>query len=78
MLGKINVSLDQPSNLVTITARDSKAQRAADIANAFANAIGTTRARRSLAEIDQTIATLNKQRAKLTSRDRADRALPDR
>jgi capsular exopolysaccharide synthesis family protein len=63
LIGEISVSVDDADDAgyLTISARGSDPNRAAEVANAFAAAIGATRTNRALAQIDQTIATLEKQ-----------------
>src|SRR3954453_14224531 len=57
LLSKIQVISDDNAGFVTIRAHDSPPQRAAEIANSFAAAIGTTRARSSASQINKTIGT---------------------
>jgi capsular exopolysaccharide synthesis family protein len=49
----------QNDEFLTITARANDAERAADIANAFAHAVSNTRTAKAEEEIDRTIATLS-------------------
>jgi capsular exopolysaccharide synthesis family protein len=49
----------QNDEFLTITARASDPERAADIANAFAHAVSNTRTAKAQEEIDKTIATLS-------------------
>lgn len=58
LLDQITVTPDEASGFLTITASAPQAQRAADIANAFASAVVVTRARSARDRIDRTISEL--------------------
>jgi tyrosine-protein kinase len=64
LVGKITPSVQgegTDAGFLRITARDSDPQQAARIANAFAAAIGTTRTNSATAQVDASIANLEKQ-----------------
>jgi tyrosine-protein kinase len=64
LLGAISANVTDESTdagFLTITARASDPKRAAQIANAFAGAITQTRTNDALGQVDQTIASLQKQ-----------------
>jgi capsular exopolysaccharide synthesis family protein len=60
LLDDIEVDVDesQATNFLTIVARADDPDRAAEVANAFASSVATTRTNDSIASIDETIATL--------------------
>jgi capsular exopolysaccharide synthesis family protein len=76
LLGAIDVETvsltgSESSEFLTITARADRAQRAADIANAFARAITNARTAQALTEINQTITRLRREAAHLSPLERA-------
>src|SRR4051794_27451172 len=71
--GEVSAVGDQTTNFIRISAQDPDPQRAADIANAFAQAISLNRRRAAIGEIDGAIAGLQAQLARLAPGDRAAR-----
>jgi capsular exopolysaccharide synthesis family protein len=65
IVGEVSASGDQTTNFVTITAQDRNAQRAAAIANAFANAIAKNLQRSAVSQIDSTIKGIRSQLSQL-------------
>jgi capsular exopolysaccharide synthesis family protein len=69
LLGQISVSPDTDTGFLTITARDPNPQRAADVANAFGQAIVGNQADQANAQIDATIKRLEDQIGQLPKGD---------
>jgi capsular exopolysaccharide synthesis family protein len=61
LLDAVKVDTDPNTGFITITASASSGTRAADIANAFAQAINSERARQAVAQIDTTVSNMQAQ-----------------
>jgi capsular exopolysaccharide synthesis family protein len=73
LLGAATATADQETGFVTITATASTAQRAADIANAFASALSAAREKRARKRVDTAIASVEKDLETLGNRTSAAR-----
>jgi capsular exopolysaccharide synthesis family protein len=73
LLGQIATEPDIESGFITITATDSDPDRAAAIANAFAQAVRTTRAEKARTQIDPAVAALRRDLEQLNPNDPADK-----
>jgi capsular exopolysaccharide synthesis family protein len=69
LLGHVSASADSDTGFLTITATDTDPKRAANIANAFANAISKNQVDQAKAQVDETIANLQRQIAGLPKSD---------
>jgi len=70
LLNSVTATPDLDAGFITIAARASTAQRAADIANAFAAAVVTTRRNQAVARLAATIGNVSQQLSKLRTNDR--------
>src|SRR5947209_4934571 len=61
LLNAITVSTDPSTGFITITAQSETPQRAADIANAFGQAVNSARAKQAVTQLDQTLSNLEGQ-----------------
>jgi capsular exopolysaccharide synthesis family protein len=69
LLGAISVKPDTSSGFITITASASDPTRSADLANAFASAVVSTRATKARTQIDRAIAEVTRDLGRLSSSD---------
>jgi capsular exopolysaccharide synthesis family protein len=69
LLGQIGVKPDIDSGFITITATDPDPQRAADVANAFADTVVIARARKARNLIDRTIGQIVRNISRLSPTD---------
>lgn len=72
--GEVTASGDPATNFLTITAQDTSPVRAAEIANAFARAIGLNRQNAAVQELDSAIAGIQAQLSRLKPKNAATRA----
>jgi capsular exopolysaccharide synthesis family protein len=72
--GEVTASGDPATNFLTITAQDTNPVRAAEIANAFAKAIGLNRQNAAVQELDSAIAGIQAQLSRLKPKNAATRA----
>jgi len=79
LIGTVQASPDIDTGFLTLTATDGDPKRAADIANAFAGAIGNNRAQAAIAQIDSAIGGAKDELSKLPPADTVARSqLSDR
>jgi capsular exopolysaccharide synthesis family protein len=69
LLGHVSTNADVDTGFLTITATDTDPKRAADIANAFGRAISKNQVDQANAQIEQTIAKLERQIAAVPKND---------
>lgn len=73
LLGQVTATADTSAGFITITATDRDPRRAADIANAFGQAVVVGRTREAVTQLDSAVAQVVKQLAGLSTRDVAGR-----
>jgi capsular exopolysaccharide synthesis family protein len=73
LLGQVSADADTNTGFLTITATDPDPRRAADIANAFGQAISNNQAGQARAKIDNAISRLQKQITQLPQSDQTTR-----
>jgi len=72
--GEVSAVADQTTNFIRISAEDRSSRRAADITNAFAKAISMNRQQAAIGQLNDAIAALDAQLARLTPKERAARS----